>query len=188
MEFACSLGKSKNMIRNLILLTLLFVTTSIYASQADTSAYATQRLRINNLLAERSAKFGQYDQSLTARSGIFGLQTKRDIKNSNEILREIVLNDNDIFKELKVLLEYKDLEVAQVKTVYNSNSDRIDQYKLSIKKLQDQNQQLQQESKSLEKDKTKQTVIIVILMAALIGLLIFTIKKLKRKTHETAIF
>ena len=78
------------MTRNLLLLLFTCITLHTYALQTDTTAYQLQRLKVNALLSERSNKFGQYDQSLDARTGIFGFQTKGDIKKSNEILRQIV--------------------------------------------------------------------------------------------------
>jgi len=121
------------------------MSTTLTVSAQDTSAYEIQRTKINSLLAERSAKFGQYDQSLNERTGIFGFQTKRDIKNSNEILRQIALNDNEIFQQLKVLLDYKDLQVQEVKTSINNSSETIQNYRRSIKNLQDHNQKLSDE-------------------------------------------
>lgn len=152
------------------------------AFQADTSAYQTQRLRVNALLAERSAKFGQYDQSLNARTGIFGFQTKKDIRNSNEILRQIVLNDNNIFKELKTLMEYKDLEVTAVKNDANQTNDRIENYKLAIKTLQDQNEQLRKEAKSIANGKSFLNIVMVLLVLSIIGLVWFFTRKLKSMT------
>lgn len=95
-------------------------------AQQDTTAYTAQRAKVNSLLAERSAKFGQYDESLNQRTGIFGWQTKRDIKNSNEILRQVVLTDNNIFKELKVLMDYKDLQNQQKVAVADNSQERIE--------------------------------------------------------------
>jgi len=138
------------MIKQVLILFFLSFTFQAYA-QVDTSAYETQRAKINALLAERSVKFGQYEQSLNERTGIFGFQTKRDIKNSNEILRQIALNDNNIFKELKVLLDYKDFQVQQVQSVASSNSERLQAYMASIKKLQDQNQTLRKQLEEKEK-------------------------------------
>lgn len=168
------------MIRNFLLFSLLLVAVSAQAVQIDTSAYNTQRLKINKLLAERSLKFGQYDESLHTRTGIFGLQTKKDIRNSNEILRQITLNDNDIFKEIKVLLDYKDLEVEKTKTAVDNSSDRVQNYMLSIKKLQDQNEQLKQDLTTAEKSKNFSTLIIVILTAIVIGLLIYIFSPVKK--------
>lgn len=108
----------------------------------DTTAYQLQRNKINAMLAERSARFGQYDESLNARTGIFGFQTKRDIKNSNEILRQIAINDNNIFTELKVLLDYKDLQFQEVKTNIDHSQIRIDSYKKTIRDLQVKNEEL----------------------------------------------
>jgi hypothetical protein len=179
MEFACSLRKKQIMIRYLLIFSLLLTTIFVKAAQTDTSAYNIQRLKINKLLSDRSIKFGQYDQSLHTRTGIFGLQTKKDIRKSNEILRQIALNDNDIFKEIKVLLDYKDLEVAQTKTEINTSSSRAQNYMLSIKKLQDQHEQLKLDVATAEKSKNFSRLVIVILTVTVIGLVIY-IFKLKR--------
>lgn len=171
---------------------LLFVCLSFNAMafQADTSAYQTQRLRVNALLAERSAKFGQYDESLNARTGIFGFQTKKDIRNSNEILRQIVLNDNDIFKELKTLMDYKDLEVKSVKNDADQTSERIQNYKTAIKTLQDQNEQLNKEAISLNTDKNFLKMTIASFVLAIAALIWFFTKKIKHltKRNEEAVF
>ncbi len=130
------------MIRKAILFTLFvsLFTTNILAQ--DSTAYELQRNKINAMLAERSARFGQYEESLNARTGIFGFQTKQDIKNSNEILRQIAINDNNIFTELKVLLDYKDLQFQQVKSNVDHNQLRIDSYKKTIRDLQVKNDEL----------------------------------------------
>ena len=102
-----------------ILTTIVCPITFIHCSmaQSDSSAYQLQRKKINSLLAERSEKFGHYDQSLTKRTGIFGLKTKKDMQRSIDILTDIVLNDNSVFKELKTLMEYKDYEKSTVETL-----------------------------------------------------------------------
>ncbi|WP_316815056.1 hypothetical protein [Pedobacter nyackensis] len=178
------------MVKKIFLLLLICLSFDAIAFQADTSAYQTQRLRVNALLAERSAKFGQYDESLNARTGIFGFQTKRDIKNSNEILRQIVLNDNNIFKELKTLMEYKDLEVTAVKNNANQTSDRIENYKQAIKTLQDQNEQLSKEALSLNADNNFLKMTIASLVLAIAVLFWFFTKKINRltKRNEETVF
>jgi hypothetical protein len=142
------------MIRHFLLFLVFYtaIPSSLWAQ--DTTAYEIQRLKINGLLGERSAKFGQYDQSLNERTGIFGFQTKRDIRNSNEILRQIALTDNDIFKELKILLDYKDLQVEQVRTSINNSSERMLNYRKTIKDLQTQNQELNDKLDRAENENT----------------------------------
>lgn len=151
------------MIRFTLLFVLLGLSIATKAAPADTSAYQTQRLKINYLLAERSTKFGQYELSLSARTGIFGLQTKTDLKNSNEILRQIILNDNNIFRELKILMNYKDQEVEQVKNNASSTSKRIQGYMLAIKKLQDQNDALRKGTVQVAAKKDTSTYVIIVL-------------------------
>lgn len=147
-------------------------------AQQDTTAYASQRIKVNTLLTERSERFGQYDESLNQRTGIFGWQTKKDIKNSNEILRQVVLTDNNIFKELKILMEYKDLQNQQKVEVADHSQERIEGYMQTIKKLQDQNETLQKEAKS--DGYGISTYIIIILILVIIGMFFFFNKKLKR--------
>jgi peptidoglycan hydrolase CwlO-like protein len=162
------------MIKQLLFLVLLCLTLTTHA-QVDTTAYAAQRSKINALLAERSVKFGQYEQSLNERTGIFGFQTKDDIRNSNEILRQIALNDNNIFKELKVLLDYKDLQVQQVQTAASTNSERIQSYMAAIKKLQDQNQLLRKQIEEKEKAGSSSSglVILLLLVITAVGYFIY---------------
>ncbi|MDN3588332.1 hypothetical protein QWY86_16740 [Pedobacter aquatilis] len=147
-------------------------------AQQDTTAYAAQRVKVNTLLAERSQKFGQYDESLNQRTGIFGWQTKKDIKNSNEILRQVVLTDNNIFKELKILMDYKDLQNQQKVAVADNSQERIENYMRSIKKLQDQNEALKSE---IEKKNSGglSSYIIVFLLLLMAGGFYFFNKKLK---------
>lgn len=110
--------------------------------QGDTSAYNTQRDKINQLLDERSARFSQYDNSLTKRTGIFGLKTKKDMQASNDILTEIVLADNSIFSELQVLLKYKDYEKEEVEHRAETVEGRVERFQSTITRLQQENDKL----------------------------------------------
>lgn len=165
------------MIKKILYAVALLASITLTTNAQNSSAYELQRAKINALLAERSSKFGQYDESLNTRTGIFGFQTKRDIKNSNEILRQITLNDNAIFKELKVLLEYKDLQMQEVKTVSTTNDERIQNYRRTIKALQDQNQKLSSSLKKNEKGKDLSFVLLIFFIIANAFLVYLVIKK-----------
>lgn len=177
------------MIKKILVLFIISGTFNINIFAQDSSAYELQRAKINALLAERSAKFGQYDESLTARTGIFGFQTKRDIKNSNEILRQIAINDNHIFQELKVLMDYKDLQVEQAKTVSSSSSESIQNYRRTIKDLQDQNQKLSSSIDKTENSKDLAYLImaIFIISCAALGYSLFNKMKKIKKDEKTSI-
>ena len=169
------------MIRIFLLLFCLTFSYGAVAQSNDTSAYLTQRLKINSLLADRSARFGQYDLSLNARTGIFGLQTKQDLKNSNEILRAIILNDNNIFRELKILMNYKDQQVQQVQSNVTSTNKRIAGYMMSIKNLQEQNDILKQRADKIEAKSNTSTYIIILLSLIILGGGIYFYNKLKQR-------
>jgi hypothetical protein len=158
----------------------LFLTGSDLLAQKDSSAYQTQRIKINNLLDQRSERFGQYENSLGTRSGIFGLKTKRDMQASNDILRQIVLTDNDIFTELKVLLDYKDLEKSEVQTRAETVEGRIERYQSTITRLQQENQKLRTETDShiIYQEKQYNYLIILIIALVLSAFYIYKLKKL----------
>lgn len=152
------------------------------SAQSDSSAYETQRKKINKLLDERSSKFGQYESSLGKRSGIFGLKTKKDMQFSNDILRQIVLTDNDIFSELKILLDYKDFEKQQVETRAETVEGRIDRYQTTITGLQKENEKLRAETEKKITDNDKQNIYLLLLIISLFTSLwyIFKLKKLPK--------
>jgi hypothetical protein len=169
------------MTRFLLLFLIFSGGLNAMALPADTSAYQFQRLKINSLLAERSAKFGQYDLSLNARTGIFGLQTKNDLRNSNEILRGIILSDNNIFRELKILMNYKDQEVQQVQNNASSNNKRIEGYMLTIKKLQQQNDELKAQAEQVTEKKDTNLYLIIVLVVVIAGWGIYSYSATRRK-------
>jgi small-conductance mechanosensitive channel len=165
------------------LLSIILFGFQVYAQQ-DTAAYAAQRAKVNSLLAERSTRFGQYDESLNQRTGIFGWQTKRDIKNSNEILRQVVLTDNNIFKELKVLMDYKDLQNQQKVAVADNSQERIERYMQTIKKLQDQNAQLKEDLDQKNKGSLSNYIIAFLILVMAGGFYFFN-KKLQGYEKRT---
>lgn len=175
--------------KQIILINIILILFLNTLAAQNTDTYETQRAKINGLLAERSAKFGQYDESLSARTGIFGFQTKKDIRNSNEILRQIVLNDNEIFTQLKVLMDYKDLQVEQVKNEANTNQENIINYRKTIKALQDQNQILTKNQESVENSRDLAYLLMFIFLGGCAVLAyLFNVKNKRLKQYEKTTF
>ena len=162
-------------------LILLFINSSLFA-QNDTSAYNTQRKKINVLLEDRSAKFSQYDNSLTRKSGIFGLKTKRDMQASNDILTEIVITDNNIFSELKILLDYKDFEKKEVEHRAETVEGRVDRFQTTITRLQQENDRLKGElQKHIGKSKRMSSYLVASILALIIvAIYAMRLKKLRK--------
>ncbi len=149
---------------------------------ADTSGYEQQRQKVNELLAQRSARFGQFDESLQKRTGIFGLKTKKDMQASIDILKQIVLTDNDIFRETKLLLDYKDFEKSQVALQASEFDGRINGYIKTISKLQQEQGRLREEVDSLQKANQFYVGMLTMFILAAIGITIYLLVNRQKLT------
>ncbi len=98
----------------------------------------------------------KYQESLGKRTGIFGLQTKKDIRRSDDILMDIVKTDNAIYRELKILFDYTIFQKNQVQShskeaeksnlaymaAINKLRARVDQLKADAAKEQQQEEKI----------------------------------------------
>lgn len=125
----------------------VFTSTGLFAqANADSLAYQQQRKKINTMLAKRNEKFGQYSESLNMHSGVFGMQTKQDIRNSNDILMDIVKTDDTIYRQLKILLDYNVYRQMKVKKHADETDASIKGYINTITKLRQQVDSLKADS------------------------------------------
>ena len=148
------------------------------SKNTDSVTYQLQRTKINQMLDVRRQKFGQYDESLTKHTGIFGLQTKKDIRRSNDILMDIVKTDDDIFNELKVLMDYRVFQQQQAQT-HSAETENVSlAYMNTINRLRQQTEVLKQD---IQKEKEHQAsllrmfIIVIVLMSA--SILYLSIRK-----------
>jgi hypothetical protein len=163
--------------KKILLLTLFsfFLVDAMAQVGTDSAAYQAQRTKINSMLAVRKQKFGQYDQSLSQHTGIFGLQTKKDIRHSNDILMDIVKTDNDIFVQTKILLDYRAFEQNQAQTHAIEVDGNATGYMTTINKLRADNDKLKHEAEVSEgqqkKASTRALAIVIALIVAVLFLL-----------------
>ena len=154
----------------------------------DTSLFENQRKRVNFLLEERSRKFGEYDQSLQEKTGIFGLfKTKADMQKSIDILQAIAITDNNIFLETRKLLDLKDTEREHFQRMAKEFDAQVTAYMKTVSKLQEENDSLRLKIKELEQEEHSSGVIFYVLGLVFIGLLIaiyLLYKKLHPKTPQ----
>jgi hypothetical protein len=163
----------------LFLIVLSSISTSLFAFQnADSLTYELQRNKINSMLNARSEKFGQYDQSLTSRTGIFGLKTKRDMQNSINILTEIIQTDNEILKETKTLLDYKNYQQEKVVSQSKESESRSLAYMRTLNKLQTENEKVNAQISEYKKDKRFYQVIAFALGLTILGFGLFAYRKI----------
>ena len=168
---------------------VLCVAAVLYGSPAaaqqptdDTAGYGVQRQKVNELLQQRSEHFGRFDESLTKRTGIFGLKTKKDMQASIDILKEIVLADNNIFRETKALLDYKDFETSRVTLRADEFDGRINGYIKTISKLQREQERLTAEVDSLEKANLRNQGLVILLALAVVGMFVILVRRRQKVT------
>ncbi|HEY8929416.1 MAG TPA: hypothetical protein VIM55_09515 [Mucilaginibacter sp.] len=158
----------------ILFVALAFTATLLFAQlNTDSVAYQLQRKKINAMLAARTAKFSKYDESLKQHTGIFGLQTKKDIRRSNDILMDIVKADDSIYRELKILLEYRAFQQKQVQTQSKETESATLGYMSTINRQRAQLDALRADSEKQEQqaEKTKNTLMLVIIALALVALI-----------------
>lgn len=159
----------------------------------DSLTYETQREKVNNLLNERSRRFGEYDQSLHQKTGIFGIfKSKSDMQRSIDILKDIVITDNNIFIETKKLLDLKDYEKEHYQKLAVEYDEQALAYMKTITKLQQENDKLRQEIAKLEDTEHGNDVLLYVALLIILGLSFFVLMTLynryrTKKIDETLI-
>lgn len=151
----------------------------------DSLSYQTQRQRVNDLLDQRAERFGEYSESLERKTGIFGLfKRKADMQRSIDILREIVLNDNNIFVETRKLLDLKDAQSTRYQHLAGEFDQQISAYMKTITKLQNENENLRNQINQMESTDRGSNIFSyfsAIAILVLLGVIIVQYRKLKFK-------
>lgn len=151
----------------------------------DSLNYEQQRKRVNNLLEERSRRFGEFDNSLQQKTGVFGLfKRKADMQKSIDILRAIVLADNNIFLETKKLLEIQGNESSRNENLAIQYDREISGYMQTITKLQTENEKLRQQISILKNKQRSQRTIIFLSVLLLLGLGFIAFRYFKERKHQ----
>jgi hypothetical protein len=149
------------------------------ATSADSLAYQLQRQKINTMLEGRQKKFGRYDESIRQHTGIFGLQTRKDIRRSNAILMDIARTDDSIFVQTKVLLSYRAFQQQQAEAKSSMAQDQNLAFMNTINRLRQQIDQMKQDAADAKKHYEKGEHVYLIALVLMLGsiLLILFIKR-----------
>jgi hypothetical protein len=159
------------------LLSLLYTHTFAQKVNTDSMAYQLQRAKINQMLDVRRQKFGQYDESLKQHTGIFGLQTKKDIRRSNDILMDIVKTDDDLFREIKVLMDYRVYQQQQVQSKSTETENVNLGFMNTINRLRQQIDLLKQEAQKEKEHEGHLLRIFITLFVLMFGSILYLLVK-----------
>ncbi|NJI76158.1 hypothetical protein HCX49_23475 [Sphingobacterium kitahiroshimense] len=164
---------------------LLFFLTgfAVSAQNADSTSFEAQRMRVNKLIEDRKVKFGEYDLSLEKKSAIFGLfKSKDDMQRTIDILKNIVITDNNIFLETRRLISIKDDEKQKFQNLASEYDKQISAYMGTINKLQKENEKLKKDVENLEGSDNSSNILLYIALAiiAVLSYLIYRNQKITK--------
>ena len=168
-----------------IILTSLFCLSAIIVFariNSDSLAYQLERTKINAMLARRTIKFGRYDASLSMHTGIFGLQTKKDIRRSNDILMDIVKTDDDIYKELKILLDFSVFQRVQVLNHSQETEENNIGFMTTINKLRNQVDQLKADAAIQQQRYKKAQGLFILALIFLLAAILYLVSRQRKPT------
>jgi hypothetical protein len=118
---------------------------------------------------------------LEKKTGVFGLfKTKKDMQKSIDILRQVVLNDNNIFIETRKLLDLKDAQSERYQRLAAEYDNQVSAYMKTITKLQNENDKLREQLKSMENTDRGSGIMLYISIIVIIGLIIALIYQYNR--------
>jgi hypothetical protein len=173
--------------KKLILVTglLHFLCAHTFGQQnIDSATYQRQRLKINSMLAVRSQKFSRYDKSLSEHTGIFGLQTKKDIRRSNDILMDIVKTDNEIYRQLKILLDYRVFQQEQAIDKSKEAEGTALESMYTINRLQRQLEKLKKEQDKKDIEHSQTALYFKISVFILVVIILFLLSRQIRRKEK----
>ncbi|MBB2952904.1 MULTISPECIES: hypothetical protein [unclassified Sphingobacterium] len=164
---------------------LLFFLTgfAVSAQNADSTSFEAQRMRVNKLIEDRKVKFGEYDLSLEKKSAIFGLfKSKDDMQRTIDILKNIVITDNNIFLETRRLISIKDDEKQKFQNLASEYDKQVSAYMGTINKLQKENEKLKKDIENLEGSDNSSNILLYIALAiiAVLSYLVYRNQKITK--------
>ena len=106
---------------------------------------------IYELLQERQVLFNEYADQIKKRTGIFGQQTKRDVRKARDILLVIVEKDNEIIAELERMLENRQMEYFDAGIDKQRAEEKNDRIIGIIDGLKEQKDKLLEENEKLRR-------------------------------------
>ncbi len=155
------------------------------ATDSDSVNYEQQRQRVNKLLEERSQRFGEFDLSIQKKTGIFGIfKTKGDMQKSIDILKQVVITDNNIFVETKRLLDLKDYESDRHAALAREYDKQVSAYMKTITKLQDENDKLRAQLDNMDQSDQQSNFLLYLLATVIIILSVLFVQLFRRRKSK----
>jgi hypothetical protein len=95
-------------------LAALLIGSAVPGAPGKEAAAFSEKKKLHELLTLRKQKFERYAASLDEKSGLFGSRTKNDIRQSMDVLRDIIETDNQIIGVLNRAVDFKVFEKSKL--------------------------------------------------------------------------
>lgn len=106
------------------------------------------------------------------------------MQKSIDILKQIVLTDNNIFVETKRLLDIKDFESDKNRALAAEYDKQVSAYMKTITKLQDENDRLRLQIDTLDKEDHSSHVLTYVLLIIIAALLFVLYRQYRQYTSK----
>lgn len=157
---------------------LLFFTLVFAASNARTqSSNQGDRKELYDLLSDRKQKFDSYSVLIERRSGIFGNQTKSDIKSSNEVLMEIVRTDNKIISTLNRVVDFRNYERVTMNYDLRERDEKLNSIQVATDTLSKRVDVLTEVNKTLKRKLMRTKLFLYVFGITSLALLVLIVRK-----------
>ncbi len=145
--------------------------------------------KLERMMEERQSLHQQWQSSESKKSGIFGNRTKKDMIETNNWMERIILKDNQIMDELKMLSEIEKTEITYEKNDYKFISHKQEREIATLKRaLQEKENNIQ--GRKSDKRIYEWTTLLFFLSTATLGYLYWknVIKKISLFNLNREIF
>lgn len=132
--------------------------------------------KLERMVSERDQLHAQWRSSESKKSGIFGNRTKKDMIETNEWLERIIIKDNQIMDELRMIGSIETTVISQEKEDYKSITLKLEQDVQALKRAVAE-RDTQIEEKLSERRLFEWTSLILFLTTIGLGWWIYRIKK-----------
>lgn len=158
-------------------LAIIMLLAGIQSGAQSTNA---DKQELYKLLQQRREKFDAYAASIEKHSGIFGNKTKKDMKQSNQVLTAIVQTDNQIISLLNRTVDFKNYEKINLNYDTQAQQEKANKLIHSVDTLQKQLQVVKYQNRSLISEHQRTQVILFFAVTCSICLLVILLYKLKK--------
>jgi hypothetical protein len=140
--------------------------------------------RLDQLLEERNVLYKDFEYYKSQKSSFWGTQSKKDLKKAIDVLKKIIIKDNEIIKQINVKHIKKNVQIISKTQVSEDFANELEydnnRLKLLLNKSTFDYNQLMEETDQLKSENKIVNSILFFFVLSILGL-IFYISRLKRR-------